>query len=127
MTQRWRFETAEACRDAGITYHLTPTEVWERQRAGDRYLPEAYERDGFIHATNGLTPLLAVANLFYQADRREYRVLVLSVPAIDAEVRYDDAGRLYPHLYGPLNPSAVIGELAVRRGEDGAFIEFASA
>lgn len=125
MTDKIRFDSAEASRGAGIAYHLTPADVWERQKASGLYLPEAFEKDGFIHTTNGLAPLLEVANLFYQGDARDYRVLVLSVPEINADVRYDDQNRIYPHIYGPLNTSAVIGELPVQRGDDGAFLGFA--
>lgn len=125
MTDAMRFDNAEDCRGAGITYHLTPAGVWERQKASGLYLPEAFDKDGFIHTTNGLAPLLEVANLFYQGDARDYRVLVLSVPKINADVRYDDENRIYPHIYGPLNSSAVIGELPVRRGADGSFLGFA--
>ncbi len=124
MTETLRFDTAEECRAAGFAYHLTPAEVWERQKASGIYLPEAFAQDGFIHATNGLDPLLEVANLFYQGDGREYRVLVLSVPKVNSDVRYDDDNRIYPHIYGPLNASAVVGELLTRRGDDGAFLGF---
>lgn len=119
-----RFETADECRSAGIAYHLTPAEVWERQKESGRYLPEAFEQDGFIHTTNGLRPLLEVANLFYRGDPRSYRVLVLSLPELNAAVRYDDDNQIYPHIYGPLNASAVVGELPVRRAQDGAFLGF---
>lgn len=125
MSLTYRISSADESRDAGIAYHLTPVEVWERQKATGRYVPEAFERDGFIHATNGLDPLLEVANLFYQGDDRDYRVLILSVPAIGANVRYDDDNRIYPHIYGPLNASAVIGELTVQRDSAGKFVGFA--
>lgn len=124
MAENQRLATAEASRGAGIAYHLTPVEVWERQRGRTSYVPEAFEQDGFIHTTNGLDPLLEVANLFYTGDPRTYRVLVLSMPAIAPEVRYDDDHQIYPHIYGPLNTSAVVGELVVRRAADGAFVGF---
>lgn len=124
LTVTHRFNSAVESRAAGVAYHLAPIDVWQRQRENETYKPEAFDSDGFIHTTNGLDPLLAVANLFYQGDKREYRVLVLSVPNIDADVRYDDADRIYPHIYGPLNTSAVITELPVRRGHDGAFLAF---
>lgn len=125
MTEHQRYATAEESRSAGIAYHLTPVDVWTRQKQGDSYLPEAFAQDGFIHATNGLDPLLEVANLFYQGDRRDYRVLILAVPDLTSEVRYDDENHTYPHIYGPLNTSAVVGELDVQRAEDGAFLGFA--
>ena len=125
VTEHHRYATAEESRRAGIAYHLTPADVWARQKESGSYLPEAYAQDGFIHTTNGLDPLLEVANLFYQGDGRDYRVLVLSVPELTSEVRYDDENHIYPHIYGPLNTSAVIGELDVQRAGDGAFLGFA--
>lgn len=111
-----------AAREAGVTYHLVPVGVWERSRDAETYMPEAYNADGFIHCTNGTDKLVEVANLFYVSDSREFLVLVIDVTKIRADVRYDDPGLLFPHIYGPLNTSAVIGELPVSRGSDGTFL-----
>ncbi len=111
-------------RRAGLTYHLVPSAVWEAQRSEPEYTPEAYEADGFIHCTDGLDQLLKVANMFYVDDKRPYTVLVLDVSQIDCPVRYDDPDQVFPHIYGPLNTSAVRGELSVRRDDDGAFVAF---
>jgi len=111
-----------ASRKAGITYHLAPEVVWDAQRANDSYTPEAYEVDGFIHCTNGLDRLVTVANVFYVADSRAFRALVLDIAAIRSEVRYDDEGQYFPHIYGPLNTDAIIGELTVTRADDGTFV-----
>lgn len=121
-----RYDTAAEARAAGKTYHLTPEEVWRRQQDADTYVSEAFDQDGFIHATNGLQPLLQVANMFYRADHRTYLALLVDVPCIQAEVRYDDAEQLYPHIYGPLNVDAVVGELGVVRSTDGTFLDFVS-
>lgn len=121
------FHTAEESREANVAYHLVPVPVWEARGDGDRYLPEAYEQDGFIHTTNGLGPLLDVANMFYTGDARPYMVLVLDTAKLTSELRYDDEGQIYPHIYGPLNTDAVIGTLAVERDADGRFAGFRSA
>lgn len=118
------YRTAEESRSAGVTYHLVPVPAWTERGSSGTCVPEAYDADGFIHCTNGLEPLLAVANLFYTGDARQYRALVLDVSRIRAEVRYDDEHEVYPHIYGPLNTDAVIGELRVERGVDGAFTGF---
>jgi uncharacterized protein (DUF952 family) len=65
-----------------------------------------------------------VGNTFYTAEHRELVALALSVPAITSEVRYDDPDEKFPHIYGPLNPGAVIGKLKVVRGGDGGFLAF---
>jgi uncharacterized protein (DUF952 family) len=119
-----QYQSIEESREAGVAYHLAPTEVWGAQKDGGEYLPEAFDRDGFIHATNGLERLIWVANEFYTGDERPHTVLVLDVEKLTSELRYDDAEEAFPHIYGPLNTSAVIGELSVERGPDGAYSSF---
>lgn len=114
-------------RESGVTYHLVPVGVWERARDAETYVPEAFNAEGFIHCTNGTDQLVAVANLFYANDSREFLVLALDVTKIQADVRYDDPGLLFPHIYGPLNTSAVIGELPVSRSSDGTFLAIGPA
>ena len=116
------YRGSEASREAGITYHLVPVSVWESQRSNEWYTPEAFERDGFIHCTNGIDQLVTVANSFYVTDPRPFRVLALNKSAIRSDVRYDDDARLFPHIYGPLNTDSVVGELTVVRADDGAFV-----
>lgn len=111
---------------ASVTYHLVPTAVWDARKSQPEYTPEAYEADGFIHCTDGLEQLLKVANMFYVDDHRPFTALVLAVSEIASPVRYDDPDRLFPHIYGPLNTSAVRGELPVERAEDGTFVGFRS-
>ena len=114
--------SAEDSRSAGIAYHLAPVEVWERQKAAGSYVPEAFQSDGFVHATNGLERLLWVANEFYTADERPYTVIVLDVSKLSSPMRYDDPEEQFPHIYGPLNVDAVVGQLSVERGENGSFV-----
>lgn len=108
----------------GVTYHLTPTEVWERQKDTSAYIPESYSQDGFIHCTNGLDELVAVGNRYYREDQRPFLVLILDVSKIESPVRYDDPKETFPHVYGPLNTNAVVGLLVAKREEDGTFISY---
>lgn len=119
-----QYQTAEESRNAGIAYHLSPEPVWDAQKSQASYLPEAFEQDGFIHATNGLGKLKWVANEFYTGDARPYIVLVLDVSKLTSPVRYDDEAEEFPHIYGPLNTDAVIGCLPVERDDVGAFLTF---
>lgn len=109
------------------TLHLTPKDVWDRQRNQSEYIPEAYERDGFIHCTDGDENLLSVATLFYSNDARDFVVLTLAVDKIRSEVKYEDPDRIYPHIYGPLNTDAVIGIKAIERSADGQFDRIVTA
>lgn len=105
----------------GITYHLTPAEVWEAQAGADAYTPEAFAADGFIHCTDGEANLLAVANAFYQGDRRPHVVLAIDVARVTAPIRYEDPERLYPHIHGLLNRDAVVAVRRISRLADGSF------
>lgn len=124
MTIEYR-DSAES-RAANITYHLAEVEEWETQKHGESYTPGAFEADGFIHCTNGLDLLTKVANMFYQNSPEPRTVLVLDMSKISSEVRYDDPDENFPHIYGELNPTAVIGELAVQRAGDGTFTQLGS-
>lgn len=119
-----KYASARESRDAGVTYHLVPAEEWERQRERPTYRPQAFDIDGFIHCTNGLDELVAVGNHYYREDPRPYLALILKLDAIESEVRYDDPDHIFPHIYGSLNTSAVVGMLEARRAEDGRFVSF---
>ena len=119
-----KYATASECRSAGVTYHLVPVEEWERHKDEAEYTPAAFDADGFIHCTNGLDELVAVGNRYYQQDPRRYLVLILNVSKIASPVRYDDPDQVFPHIYGPLNTSAVVGMLEVSRADDGTFLSF---
>lgn len=111
----------------GITYHMAHVDEWNAQKSGDAYKPSVFDDDGFIHCTDGLDRLTEIANLFYKNDSEPRTVLVLDVNAIKSEVRYDDPEHHFPHIYGPLNPSAVIAELPVTRSGDGTFVRLGMA
>jgi uncharacterized protein (DUF952 family) len=104
-----------------------PAEVWSHQEDSTEYLPEGFDREGFIHCTNGLQELIDVANRYYAGDMRPFRVLILKMDQIASPVRYDDPQEIYPHIYGPLNTSAVVGMLDARRDEQGTFVSFSGS
>jgi len=106
----------------GITFHLTPEEVWLAQAAAAMYEPEGFAEEGFIHCTNGEDEVLAVGNRYYQADPRPYVILALDIALVRARVRYDDSAMNYPHIYGPLDREAVITVRAIERDEIGTFM-----
>lgn len=121
------YRTAQEARANRVAYHLSPRDVWDTQKSQQSYLPEGFAQDGFIHCTNGLDDLLTVANMFYIDDAREFIVLELNVSAVVSEIRYDDEDERYPHIYGPLNTSAVRGQANVQRDAGGTFLGFSGS
>ncbi|MGH2557517.1 MAG: DUF952 domain-containing protein [Thermomicrobiales bacterium] len=113
--------TSESALD-GVTFHMTPREVWNAQAAGPHYQPEAYEADGYIHCTDVEGNLPRVANDFYSGDAREQIVLVIDVRRIEAVVKYEDPECMFPHIYGPLNVDAVMARRSMEREPGGAYL-----
>lgn len=109
-------------KDGHRTYHLVPVSVWG-ERGGNRlYTPELFEHEGFIHCTDSKEELIAVGNRYYQADSRDYCVLEIDCARVGAPIVYEDAGLLFPHIYGSLETDAVRAVLSVVRQADGTFL-----
>jgi uncharacterized protein (DUF952 family) len=106
-----------------IIYHLVSIDYWESQPADRPYTPTDFEREGFIHCTQGEEQLAVVANRYYRNDRRVFDVLVIDADALTSELKYEPGADdvLYPHIYGPLNRDAVVDVLPMPRDPDGAF------
>jgi len=110
-----------------ITFHLVPSPVWDTQCAGEVYVPEAFAADGFVHCTDGEQAVIDTANRYYQGDARHYVVLSIDTDALAAPVRYEDAGRTYPHVYGPIETEAVTLVRKIERDAHGRFVRILSA
>jgi uncharacterized protein (DUF952 family) len=104
------------------TFHLTPREVWDAQASQETYEPEPFEREGFIHCTDGEANVTDVGNRYYVPDARPFVCLVIDLDRVAASVRYEDEARIYPHINGRLNKNAVVRVRPVRRDDDGVFL-----
>jgi uncharacterized protein (DUF952 family) len=104
------------------TYHLVAAAYYRDCDAGAAYVPEAFAADGFIHCTDGAQNLADVANRYYRGDQRMYVALVIDKARVAAEIRYEDADGIYPHIYGPLNRDAIVSIVPLLREADGTFL-----
>jgi transcription elongation factor GreA len=107
-----------------LALHMLPAERWQAWRDGPPdavYEPEGFARDGFVHCTEDPALLVAVANERYQSDPRPQVVLRLDLDVAGAPWRYDDQGRRFPHVYGPLARSCVVGVALFERDPDGRY------
>ena len=111
-------------------YHITHPDHWH---PGQPYRPASLESEGFIHFSR-LDQVLSVANAFY-AGQRGLLLLEVDVDRLTSELRWEApippstppagtplTGDLFPHLYGPLNPEAVLTAHPFEMGDDGQFI-----
>lgn len=108
--------------DDNRTFHITPTEVWQRQRAAETYWPDAFAEDGFIHCTIGVAELMAVGNRFWRDDARPFVALELDLSALSSPVKTEDPAKIYPHIFGPIERTAIVAVHPVVRSADGEFL-----
>jgi uncharacterized protein (DUF952 family) len=105
-----------------LTFHLVPGEYLRALDRSVAYTPADFERDGFIHCTDGAEAVAATANRYYREDRRMYVALVIDTRRLRATVRYEDDARIYPHIYGALDWSSVVAVVPMLRAADGSFL-----
>jgi uncharacterized protein (DUF952 family) len=103
-----------------LIYHIVPRTDWE-SISGDLYRGDTLESEGFIHCSTA-AQVADTANFLF-AGREDLVLLQIDPARLTAEVRYEDGGdgRLFPHIYGPLEKSAVVRVTEFRPGEDGRF------
>jgi uncharacterized protein (DUF952 family) len=102
-------------------YHLVLPEIWAR--VGDApYQAESLASEGFIHCSFRHQVAWA-ANRFYAAAAALVAVEV-DAARLTSPVRSEEAdtGDFFPHIYGPLDRSAVVAVHPLQRGPDGRWV-----
>ena len=100
-------------------YHIVLPEIWEHVRNDRLYGHESLAAEGFIHCSYE-HQLDGVIGRYY-ADRDKLVVLTIDPQKLSARLVAEPStgGDIYPHIYGPLNMTAVIG-VEVRQLEHSA-------
>lgn len=111
-----------------LIYHLVPRPLWEQAPPGP-YADPSLADEGFIHCSH-VEQVERVANVFF-ADQPEMVVLCLDASRL-GDVRDEPpapAGETnpfpretFPHVYGPLDRSAVVAVRPLKRGPDGRWM-----
>ena len=108
------------------TYHLVPAETWAEHDPAAPYAAASLEDEGFIHCTDGAAAMVATANRHYRDDPRTFLVVTVDLDATGSRWQFDDASEIYPHVFGPIDPAAVIAAVPIPRAADGEFLPFAA-
>jgi uncharacterized protein (DUF952 family) len=100
--------------------HLCSREDWQAAQKKGEYRPDSLDTEGFIH--NSLpSQILWVANQFYRGEK-DLVLLWIDPARVEAEIRWETVpDGTFPHVYGPLNLSAVVAVYDFPAGEDGVF------
>jgi uncharacterized protein (DUF952 family) len=98
----------------GIILHIIRHKEWEASASKEYYTPSSLESDGFIHCST-IEQTAETANRFFP-NQQGLNLLCIDTEKIEPEVRYEGPacdgdqrkGSLFPHIYGPLNTSAIV-------------------
>ena len=104
-----------------IAYHLVPAAAWEAAPTGEAFRPASLATEGFVHLTHEMADLVEVADAFYRGAPGPHIVLTIALGRLTAPWRYDGDER-YPHVYGPLDRTAVTEVRPIARDPAGAFL-----
>lgn len=115
-----------------MIYHICAREDWLRGLEDGSYHPGSLETEGFIHCSTA-SQVAKVANAFY-AGRDDLLLLHIDPAALGAPCRYEGpvhppgqavpatvSAEVFPHIYGPLNPEAVVEVTVFQPGPGGLF------
>ena len=95
-----------------IIFHIAEKARWEAARLAGSYAQSTYgrtlEEEGFIHASRE-DQWPAVRDAFYAGVTEPLVLLAIDTDKLTSPWREDQVGDTsYPHIHGPLNPSAVV-------------------
>ena len=104
--------------------HITTLLAWEDARSASIYEADSLRTGGFIHCSGiSAEQLLAVADDLY-AGQAGLVLLLIEAERLNSELRYEKdkaSGQSFPHIYGPINTSAVVTVLDFPPQPDGTF------
>ena len=109
-----------------IIYHIAEAADWEQAQRAGQYTTStrgvSLAEQGFIH-TSQPAQVALVANAFYRGVP-DLILLTIDTERVGSPIRYEPVPGQdlpYPHIYGPLNPGAVIATRPFTPGPDGVF------
>lgn len=115
--------------------HLLAEDDWLALRDNASvYSPPSLTDEGFVHCSPSDDVMLHVANILYANLPGAFVVLSLDEAELAAEVRWEPpsppppggSDTLFPHVYGPLDLSAVTAVRRAERDRDGRFVGFSA-
>ena len=107
-----------------LTYHLTPKAWWDAADPDAPLRSPSLASEGFIHCTDGAAEMVATANRHYAAVSGAFVILTVDLDRVTSAWRVEDPGRIYPHIFGPIDRVAIVAVVDAPRGPDGTFLPF---
>ena len=90
-------------------YHLIPEGDWHTTRGSTEWRHPSLAEEGFIHCSKDWEQLERVVRRLYPG-RSDMVALEVDTEQLEWELVWEPSrsGEVYPHIYGPLNLSAVV-------------------
>ena len=104
-----------------MIFHLIEPDVWSAALAAGMYAPPSLAVEGFVHFSFA-DQVETTANRYYR-DVPELVLLEVDPALLSAGLRVEASGDHgdFPHVYGPVQPSAVVAVHPMGRDEAGAW------
>jgi uncharacterized protein (DUF952 family) len=109
--------------------HITTLKEWEIAQTEGEYTTSSLESEGFIHCSS-LKQVADTANIVFKG-RTDLILLLIDENKLKYGIRYESPtysghhgsgnGDMFPHVYGPLNLSAVIKVIDFPPDKNGLF------
>ncbi|HJR79749.1 MAG TPA: DUF952 domain-containing protein [Anaerolineales bacterium] len=114
-----------------MIYHITSRNDWQDAQATGQYRAASLETEGFIHCSTH-SQVLPVAQTFYKG-QKELILLAIEPTLLSSHLKWElpsggapppgvSEKERFPHIYGPINLSAVVKVLDLESKQDGDFI-----
>ena len=94
-----------------MIYHLAFRSDWAAGLSANEYRAPSLADEGFIHASGDEAQMLRVAARLFagRTDLLALDVDTARLPEDSPVIREPSrSGEMYPHVYGPINPTAVV-------------------
>ena len=109
--------------------HITTRNEWDQAQTAGEYKAPSLQTDGFIHCST-INQTAETANMFFKG-RKDLILLCIDENKLKAECRYEapccqemhnkTAENLFPHIYGPIDLTAIVNVVDLNPGEEGLF------
>ena len=114
-----------------MIYHITSRNDWQDAQATGQYRVASLETEGFIHCSTR-SQALPVAQTFYKG-QKGLILLAIEPTLLSSPLKWEPPSdgvpppgvsekERFPHIYGPINLSAVVKVLDLESKQDGDFI-----
>jgi uncharacterized protein (DUF952 family) len=105
---------------SGVIVNIARRDDWDAAAQSGRYESESLASEGFIHCSEP-RQVVDTANALFRG-QPGLVLLCIDPTRLDSPLRYEPSKRgTFPHIYGPLNVSAVTAVLDFAPRPDGSF------